>query len=157
MRAAEPLALPSLAAFLDDVAGRLKLLTARESRLRSPLLAISEGPETFLTDAICDANRRFSAIWPKAHELGGGGGGGGGAEREVAAFVAAVTVARDADPHLQKRFDQLVPRKVKAEATFWRRYFGHAHALLASNAPSPAEMLAEAVGKLPPRAQEPLR
>ena len=133
---------PARADFLKGLKDRLTLQIAGSGqRLRGPILAISETTDSFLMDSIAAQNKRFAAIWPADVEFD--------EQDAVDAFIALVTKARELDPRLQKRFDQVVPKKA-SEAKFWWRYFGHVHALLVRVAPTPEEMLADLMEKLPP-------
>ncbi len=122
---------PTLKEFLRELESRLKIhIAGKGTRCRGPILAITEGNDTFLIDSIADANDFFTSIWAPNCELGEQG--------EVDAFIALVTKARELDPQLQKKFDKLVPKKT-TEQHFWRRYFAHAHALLVRLAPTSVE------------------
>lgn len=134
---------PSFKDFTAELAARLRMHfnPQSQSQLKAPLLAISELPDSFVIDGIADSNKRFSSVWPASLELD--------TPALEQAFIALVTAAREVDPRLQKRADQLVPKKV-SEPAFWRRYCAHAHALLMSNAPTSDEILYEVLSRTPP-------
>ena len=126
--------------FLTSLAKRLA--DAADTQAAPPILAISEGIDSFLADDIAQHNEVFSKAWPADREMD--------EQRLVDAFIALVTAAHAFDSKLQKLFDKLVPRKVKSELVFWRRYFAHAHALLSRLAPLPDEMEHALLSRLPP-------
>ena len=126
--------------FLTSLAKRLA--DAADTQAAPPILAISEGIDSFLADDIAQHNEVFSKAWPADREMD--------EQRLVDAFIALVTAAHTFDSKLQKLFDKLVPRKVKSELVFWRRYFAHAHALLSRLAPLPDEMEHALLSRLPP-------
>ena len=64
-----------------------------------PLLAISEGQDSFLVDSIADANKYFSKVWPDGKEID--------EPALVDAFIALVTATHKFAPKLQKVFDLL--------------------------------------------------
>lgn len=130
---------PTLVQFLKSVPERLSGI--KNTKAEMPILAITEGQESFLQDSIAQANAFFTRSWPADKELD--------EQPLVDAFIAAVTAAHKLDSRLQKTFDKLVPKKV-TEQQFWRRYFAHAHALLYRLSPTPEEMTYELVTKLPP-------
>ena len=133
---------PTLLAFLIKLEERLSyhLTAAGSSRVHMPLMAISEGPDSFTMDSIAEGNKYFAATWAVDKELDD--------QALVQAFVKLVTSARKHDPRLQKLFDKLVPKKA-SELTFWRRYCAHAHALLIRLAPTPEEAIHELLAKMP--------
>jgi len=126
--------------FFKELTTRLRNCFKEKHRVVNPILAISETPESFLIDSIAQQNPQFIASWPEGTELDN--------QALVDAFIALVTAARELDPRLQKRFDQVVPRKAK-EPIFWWRYFGHVHALLVRLAPTPRETEQELSSSLP--------
>ena len=103
--------LPSLLAFFDDLKQRLTLHISGGSRLKGPLQAISETPDSFLIDSIAQQNKRYCSIWPANRELD--------EQALVDGFVALVLQVHKLDAKLQKRFDQVVPKKT-TETTFVR-------------------------------------
>lgn len=139
-------ALPTLPALLASLEERLSHHLSAEqegrSRLHGPLKAISESHDSFLEDDIANSNEFFAKIWPAEQELD--------SQTVVDAFVKLVTAVRELDPALQKIFDKLVPRKIKSEVTFWRRYFGHAHALLIRLSPTSDEATYGIMMHIPP-------
>ena len=136
----------TLLSLLQSLEERLKhhLGAAQQgkSRCAGPLRSISETVDSFLTDDIAESNAYFAQLWPSDKEIS--------EPSLVQAFVSLVSAVRELDPPLQKTFDKLVPRKVKSEVTFWRRYLAHAHALLLRLSPTAEEAITELVARLPP-------
>ena len=53
-------------AFLVELKERLaQQFAGSGTRLKQPILAISESNDTFLIDSIAEQNKRFLASWPK--------------------------------------------------------------------------------------------
>ena len=65
----------------------------------------------FLIDSIAQQNKRYCSIWPENRELD--------EQALVDGFVALVLQVHKLDAKLQKRFDQVVPKKT-TETTFVR-------------------------------------
>ena len=136
--------MPSLIDFMTTLKPRFRQIAGTQAV--KPMLAITEGHDTFLVDSIAKGNKYFSEVWPADKELD--------EQALVDAFIALVTAAHKFDSKLQKVFDKLVPKKA-SEMQFWRRYFAHAHSLLYRLAPTSEESEHQIIDKLPaPRAAE---
>ena len=141
-----PPPLPTLVEFLKSL--RQRIDEAPNTKPAGPMLAITEGHDSFLIDSIVNSNTFMSKVWPADRELD--------ESAVVEAFIAAVTSAHRFDKRLQKIFDKLVPKKT-SEITFWRRYFAHVHALLSRLVPTATEQTHDLLSKLPAPRDAPQR
>ena len=58
----------ALTGLLQELRERLVVHFSNEgTKLKLPILAISENSNSFLTDAIASQNKRFASVWPSTH------------------------------------------------------------------------------------------
>ena len=95
-----------------------KQLKEQKGAALARLVELSSSDKPFLT-APTDAG--FCTAWPADLPLD--------TEGFTDAFLAMATAVQHIDPRVQKRCNRLVPKKTD-EASFWRNYLGHAHAVM---------------------------